>query len=258
MEKIRWIARQLLSGRTGGWKVVACCAVLLWKVVACCAVLLLSLHAAGPSAQSLPPTLAPDQILMRMERRLEQQLRELESYRARRRYSAAHPLLGDSVYLLVQEQYKAPEEKKFKVLERGGMEQIQKRLFSRLLEVELETASEAARRAVDISRRNYRLTYSHYDVAKHAYVFEAEPRTANPYLFRGKVWIHAEDFAVQRIEGEPVKRHSAMVRQSRFVHEFAKFGEFWFPVHHTSTAKIYMFGQATLEIQYFDYEWKAR
>ena len=247
MKKIRWIARQLLSAPMGGWKAVCC-----W------AVLLLSIHAAGPLAQSLPPTLAPDQIIDRMERRFEQQLRELESYRARRRYSAAHPLLGDSVYLLVQEQYKAPEDKKFKVLERGGLEQIQKRLFSRLLEVELETASEAARRAVDISRRNYRLTYSHYDVAKHAYVFEAEPRTANPYLFRGKVWIHAEDFAVQRIEGEPVKRHSTLVRQSQFVHEFAKFGEFWFPVHHTSTAKIYMFGQATLEIQYFDYEWKAR
>ena len=247
MKKIRWIARQLLSGRTGGRKAV------LSGVV-----LLASLHAAPPSAQGLPPTLAPDQIIDRMERRLEQQHRELESYRARRRYSAAHPLLGDSVYLVVEEQYQAPEEKKFKVLERGGLEQIQKRLFSRLLEVELETASQAARRAVDICRRNYHFTYSRYDAAKQAYVFEAEPRTSNPYLFRGKVWINAEDFAVQRIEGEPVKRHSTLLRQSQFVHEFAKFGEFWFPVHHTSTAKIYMFGQATLEIQYFDYEWKAR
>ena len=221
-------------------------------------VLLVSIHAAGPSAQSLPPTLPPDQILSRMEQRYEQQLRELESYQARRRYSAAHPLLGDSVYLVVEEQYKAPGEKKFKVLERGGLEQIQKRLFSRLMEVELETAGGAARRAVDITRLNYHFTYSRYDAAKQAYVFQVEPRTSNPYLFQGKVWINAEDFAVQRIEGEPAKSHSVMIRRSEFVHEFAKYGEFWFPVHHTSTAEMYVFGRATLEIRYFDYDWKSR
>ncbi|MBI4463066.1 MAG: hypothetical protein HY647_00030 [Acidobacteria bacterium] len=204
------------------------------------------------------PLLSPEKVLTRMEERLEQQYTVLESYQARRRYSASHPLLGDSVYLLVKEHYRSPDEKDFQVLESGGPAAIQKRLFSRLLEAELDTAPEVARQAVDICRRNYRFTFQKYDAAAGAYVFHVEPRTSNPYLLRGKIWVNAEDFGVQRIEGEPAQRHSSLVRQTHFVHDFARFGPFWFPVRHHSEAELFLFGHATLEITYYDYNWSPR
>lgn len=65
------------------------------------------------------------------------------------------------------------------------------------------------------------------------------------------------DFAVSRIEGEPVKLHSIFVRRTHFVHEFAKFGDFWFPVRHVSEADLFLFGRATLEISYSNYQWQT-
>ena len=220
--------------------------------------LLLSVGWDVPRAQGLPPTLAPEQILARMEQRYEQQLRALESYQGRRRYSMAHPLLGNGTYLLVEENYLAPEQKRFQVLERGGSSAVQKRVFSRLLQVEQETARESQRQQVDLCRRNYHFTFQEYDTAAGAYVFEVKPQSANPYLLRGKVWINAQDFAVQRIEGEPATRHSVLIRQTRFVHEFARFGDFWFPVHHRSETDLLLFGRAILEISYFNYQWKPQ
>jgi len=88
--------------------------------------------------------------------------------------------------------------------------------------------------------------------------FAATPRGENDYLLRGTIWVNAEDFAVQRIEGEPAKRHSILIKRVHFVHEFAKFGEFWFPVHHRSETELRLFGKATLEIDYSGYQWDVR
>lgn len=247
MKTIRWIARQATSRfQERG------------NAVFYSAMLLLSLSAPALSAPSSPSTPAPEQILTRMEQRYERQLRALGSYQAQRRYSVAHTMLGKPAYLVVEEQYRAPEEKQFRILERGGPSEVQERVFSRLLEVEQETAHAAVRQQVDLSRRNYQFTFQQYDPAARAYIFAVEPRTANPYLLRGKIWINEQDFAVQRIEGEPVRRQSAFIRQTRFVHEFARFGDFWFPVHHRSETELRLFGRAVLEISYFDYHWQSQ
>ncbi len=38
------------------------------------------------------------------------------------------------------------------------------------------------------------------------YVLNLLPKTKNKYLYRGKIWVDAKDFAVVRIEGEPAKK----------------------------------------------------
>jgi hypothetical protein len=190
-----------------------------------------------------------------MEQRFENQLRTLAAYNARRSYSVEHTMLPESGRLLVEEQYRAPGEKRFRVIERRGPSVVQDKVFARLLQVEQETTQATIRRDLDLNRRNYRFTFERYDPAAGAYVFAAEPRGSNPYLLRGKIWINGRDFAVQRIEGEPASRHSPLVRQTRFVHEFARFGEFWFPVLHRSETNLFLLGRAVLRITYFDYHW---
>ena len=218
--------------------------------------LLASLLALEPLAQAASAALAPDEVLARMEQRFEQQIKTVESYQDLRRYSVAHPLLRKPAYILVEELFRVPEGKQFSVLERSGSAKVQKSVFSRLLEVEQETAQEPARLAVDLCRRNYDFRFDSFDDAADAYVFQAEPRTSNPYLLRGKIWVNAEDFGVQRIEGQPAQKHSILIRQTHFVHEFAKFGDFWFPVHHRSETDLRLFGRAVLEISYSDYQWQ--
>ena len=217
---------------------------------------LLSLHARTPAATA--SKLPPEEVLTRMEQRFEAQIRLLESYQARRTYSVVHSLLEEPGKLVVEEQYSAPGLRTFRVVERSGSSVVQDKVFSRLLAVEQATTPETVRRDLDLNRRNYRFTYERYDPVAGAYIFAAEPRGSNPYLLRGKVWINAQDFGVQRIEGEPVERHSVFVRQTRFVHDFARFGEFWFPVRHQSETDLFLFGRAVLRINYYNYHWQEK
>lgn len=211
--------------------------------------LLLARIAAGQTVND------PEAVLTALEQHNATRQRALLSYTSRRRYVAENVKLGRKGFMLVEADFKAPANKELKLLERGGSDSIYKHLFKKLLEAELVTASEDARRAAEISRENFRFVFSHFDDQENAYVFTAEPRTSNRFLFKGTVWINAEDFAVQRVQGEPAQRPSFWVRRTHFVRRYGKFGDFWFPVSHESDAELRLLGHSTLGINYFDYQW---
>ncbi len=206
--------------------------------------------------ESVPP-LSPQTILDRMEQRYESQIAEIASYQALRRYEASNPILEKPALRILKEDYRGPETRSFQVVERSGPGYMDRLLFNRLMEVDSETARGAVRIQVDLCRRNYDFHFEKYDLATNLYLFRVSPRTAHPYLFRGSVWIDGEDFAVRRIEGSPAKRPSVWVRKTNFVHEFGKFGDYWFPIHHRSEAQLRVFGTSTLDITYSNYQWQT-
>jgi hypothetical protein len=223
------------------------CGLATMVFVVCCA--------AAASAARAP--LAPGLVLENMERRFQKQLAALVSYEGQRRYSVEHRLLSEPATWLVQESYAAPGEKQFTILEQHGSALVQNRVFAPLLDVERQTARETVRPLVDISRQNYDFEFLRYDEKVDAYLFKVSPRGSSKYLLRGSVWVDAEDFGIQRIEGEPEHKHSLLIRSVHFIHEFARFGEFWLPVRHRSVTELHLFGQATLEIDYYNYRWQA-
>lgn len=135
---------------------------------------------------------------------------------------------------------------------------IQRRAIAPLMEAERVNARVDARSQVDICRRNYQFKFLGLDETVRAYVFEVEPRTGNKYLFRGKIWVNAGKYAIQRTEGEPARSPSFWVLRTHFVHEYADFGGFWFPVRHRTDVDLRLFGKSTLEIDYYDYQWQPR
>ncbi len=86
-----------------------------------------------------------------------------------------------------------------------------------------------------------------------AYVLAIEPRTANKYLTRGKIWVDAEEYAIVRVDGRPAKNPSFWIKSVHFVHDYGKTGAFWFPVSDRSVTDVRIFGSTELTIQYFDY-----
>ncbi len=194
-------------------------------------------------------------MIAKFEERNNAQQEQLRSYVSERRYAAANPRLHKAGYMVVELRYDAPETKTYRVVEKGGSGSIHKRVFEPLLQAEVAQAPQAAREAADISRRNYEFKFLSFDDTVGAYVFELKPRTQNKYLFRGKIWIDATDCALRRIEGEPAQRPSFWVRKTHFVREYAKFGDFWFPVSHRTRVDLLLFGASTMDIDYFSYSW---
>jgi hypothetical protein len=46
------------------------------------------------------------------------------------------------------------------------------------------------------------------------YVLKVKPRTKDKYLYRGRVWVAAQDFAVVRLEAEPANNASFWTKNS--------------------------------------------
>src|SRR3970282_1415233 len=96
-----------------------------------------------------------------------------------------HAMLSQPAFWVVQEDFRAPEQKELKVLERSGPAFLERQLVLRLLSAELEAARGTAHLATELCRRNYRFTFREYDAAGSAYVFDVEPLAESPYPLRG-------------------------------------------------------------------------
>jgi hypothetical protein len=79
------------------------------------------------------------------------------------------------------------------------------------------------------------------------------PKHDDKFLYRGKIWVDAKDFAVSRIEAEPAKSPSFWVKRSEVRHRYEKIGDFWLPAENKTESTMRMGGRALLSIEYKDY-----
>jgi hypothetical protein len=221
----------------------------------------LSAIALGVQAGAEEPeaTLDSGQVVARMVARNQQRARELEGYRSRRHYHLDYTgVLGSrQADMVVDVLYHSPSEKQFSVVSESGSKWICNHVLRRLMQVEQENAQPGARARTEINPANYNFTLLRIDLGADGtpyYVLQAEPRTENTYLFRGKVWVEGRDFAVARIEGEPARNPSRWTKQSDFHHEYERLDGFWLPAKNDTLTQLHLLGQSHLTIEYKDYQ----
>jgi len=88
-------------------------------------------------------------------------------------------------------------------------------------------------------------------------VLDVEPQTESKFLYRGKVWVDAEDFAVAKIDAAPAKNPSFWIARTRIVHRNEEVDGFWLPKENRSESKIRVGGTAVLTIDYGRYSVRA-
>lgn len=176
-----------------------------------------------------------------------------------RRYGLENKRFGTRAAMTVRMSYRDGH-KEFQVLEQSGPGPIRSKVFKRMIESETEAGTGPEREATRISPRNYAFRLSHSDVleGRPCFVLEAEPRTQNKFLFRGKVWVDAEDWAVAKVEGSPARNPSFWVTRTTFTHRYKKFGEQWLPVSNESVSEVKVFGRTTTSINYGEYQFPRR
>jgi len=203
-------------------------------------------------------TLESDQVVERMVSRNRERARALEGYRGRRHYHLDYNGLfgARQADMVVEVLYRSPDEKEFTVVSESGSKWICNHVLRRLMHVEQQNTREGARERTEINPENYDFRLVNIETAPDGatyYVFRAEPKTDNTYLFRGKVWVEGRDFAVARIEGEPAKNPSRWTKQSDFRHEYECLEGFWLPAKNDTLTQLRLLGQSHLTIEYLDY-----
>ena len=86
------------------------------------------------------------------------------------------------------------------------------------------------------------------------YVLIVEPRRKDKFLYCGRIWVDAEDFAVVRLEAEPAKNPSFWTKNSEVEQVYTKVSNFWLPARNHSITTIRLGGRAELTIQYNNYQ----
>ena len=145
--------------------------------------------------------------------------------------------------------------KHFQVVSEEGWKGANKHVFHKMLESESESSIPETRPKTRIVPQNYEFSLFGSEViaGRPAYVIEAIPKRSDRYLFRGRIWVDAEDYALVRVEGEPAKNPSFWIRSVHFVQQYQKSGPFWFPSSTTSVTEARIFGTTDVRIRYFDY-----
>lgn len=182
----------------------------------------------------------------------------LHAYQGTRTYRVEyHGFPGTrSAEMVVNVKYLSPGTKEFILQSATGSKQIIDRVFKKLLEAEKEALDAGIQRRSALADQNYSFTLIGYEsgFSGAMYVLRAEPRRKDKFLYRGRIWVDAEDFAVVRLEAEPAKNPSFWTKKAEIVQVYTKVSDFWLPAYNHSVTSIRLGGRAELTIDYKDYE----
>lgn len=221
--------------------------ILIAALLACASV---SLTAQSPAA----PTPSADEVMARLFARDLQRNAASGGYTGTRQYDLENPLFSKRSRVVANIDCDADGTMHFRVVSKMGWNSGNNSL-RQALETESDISRPQSRARALITNDNY--TFQMVGTAllngRMAYVINAVPKRQETYLFRGKVWVDAQDYALARIEGRLAKTPSFWIRTVSFTLEFRKSGEYWFPWSSTSTSDVRIFGPTDVNIRFFDY-----
>jgi hypothetical protein len=158
--------------------------------------------------------------------------------------------------MIVDVKYRAPGTKEFTIRSVTGPKLIIDKVFRKLLEAEQEALVADTQKRTMLNSDNYDFTMLGYEstLSGSMYVLKVEPRTKDKFLYSGRIWVNAEDFAVVRLQGEPTKNASFWTKNSELEQVYMKVSDFWLPALNHSSSLIRLGGRAELTIQYNNYQ----
>jgi hypothetical protein len=205
--------------------------------------------------------LAAEQVVNNLVQRNLTRAQGLAGYQGTRTYRLEYQGFpgSRSAEMVVDVRYESPGTKEFTIRSETGSKMLIDRVLKKLLQSEKEALAEENVSRTALNRDNYKFAQVGYESTPTGalYVLSIEPRTKNKFLYRGRIWVDAEDFAVVRLQGEPVKNPSFWTKDTKIEATYVKVSDFWFPASNRSTSSIRLGGHAYLTIDYKDYRTTA-
>jgi hypothetical protein len=203
------------------------------------------------------PADSTNQIVQRMVERNEMRAQHLQYCFSRRHYHVEYHGFGRSMdaSMDVEATYNAASGKSFRVIQQSGSHVLLDHVLKKLLDTEQD---DSRSHDAALTPQNYRfhLVGDTTENGRRLYLLEVEPRVKKKLLYRGKIWVDAEDYAVVRVEAQPAENPSFWIKSTEIHQFYAKTGEFWLPEQNRSQTKVRLGGTATLTIDYGSYQFQ--
>ena len=215
-------------------------------------ILTMSLEAPAAAAQSGAPL---ERILEQMQQHEAAQALNVNHYDALRHYQVMYKGLGTHMMakMDVDLSFDSTSGKSFRIISQSGSKLLCDKVLRRAVNSEEEASKDKT--STTLSKRNYtfQLTGTEQLNGRPTYVLRVEPVRKSKFLFRGKVWVDAQEYAVVRIEVEPGQNPSFWITSTRIENTYSKTDGLWLPERNRSESKIRIGGTAVLTIDYGTY-----
>ena len=207
------------------------------------------------SAYGASMALTGDDIIVKMLQRNRVRSERLQRYSPVRTYEIRNLQGKVAAQTVVRVDYEAPDKKTFNKTSERGLRIVRHLVFDRLIQSEGETSSGPEHHDSAITEANYAFTLvGEEDLGPyHCFVLTAAPKRKDKYLFEGKIWIDAVDFAIVKIAGHPAKKPSFWINRADFVREYQRIDDFWLPFKDKTFVEVKMYGRKVLTVDHQNY-----
>lgn len=224
-------------------------------VVFCC---LPSLVCAQSAAPANTPELSTAEIVAKMMAMNEHRAAALKGFTSERSYELDYSGFPSRKHakMVVEVVFKAPQDKQMNIVNEDGSELLRNHVLHKLVESELEASDRATKASTALTDINYEFSLVGREEkdGRDCYVLNVKPHTKSKYLYEGKIWVDATEFAVVHIEARPAKNPSFWIKRTDIEHRYEKVGFFWLPASNRSTSATRFGGHAVLTINYGSYK----
>jgi len=207
---------------------------------------------------STPALLSVEKVVANLVRMNSQRAQALRSYQGLRTYRVEYRGFPSSrsAEMVVAITYHAPGTKEFTIESATGSKLIIDKVFKKALQSEKEALETENQERTALNNDNYIFRMVGYEAlsGNARYVLVVEPRTNSKFLYRGRIWVDAADFAVTRIEAQPAKNPSFWIKNTEIEQIYSKVNNFWLPAHNHSVTAIRLGGHADFTIDYGSYQ----
>jgi hypothetical protein len=209
----------------------------------------------NPNA-ALPATLAAPAIVEQMLRHNRAQAEQLKHYQELRHYQVQYR--GFSANLVgkmdVSVTFDAATGKSFRIVSQSGSKLLCDKVLKKAVDSEVEAAHDQDATALTPANYKFELAGIETVDGRPAYVLTVVPVTNSKFLYRGRIWVDAADFALTRIKAEPAKNPSFWIQRPQITFSSTKTGDFWLPTSNRSETKVRVGGTAVFTIDYGTYQ----
>lgn len=200
-------------------------------------------------------TVPVDQIVARVQQHETEQSKELRHYEAIRHYQVQYKGLGVSLAgkMDVEINFDNGSGKRFRILSQSGSKLLCNKVLKRAVESEEEASKDKGLTALNSKNYRFQLAGTEQVAGRRTYILQVDPLQKGKFLYRGRVWVDAADYAVVKIEAEPAKNPSFWISSTEIESINSDTDGVWLPEKNRSESKMRIGGTAVLTIDYGTY-----
>jgi len=182
---------------------------------------------------------------------------DLRKIASTRRYVLKNKRWERDAVMNVRVTYESGVGKQFEIISMENADGLQKRVFDKLLEGEMEASRK------DSSNVESGITLANYDFTfvgeanlngRECLLLQLKPKRNSKYLIEGKAWVDVKEHSIVRVEGRTAKSVSFWIGKPYIVQNFRKVDDVWVSASNQSTSDVKLIGKTELTVDFIDYQ----